>query len=142
MPCIVCGKKRNLKKIKFPFGSFEVCWGHNCSKKLSQASLDFVPCAGFNLAELTDNDKFTPEELEAMHLTDDDEIELADFHADAWWNNDSVGDSYREALEFTAQEAERLSLSRIPRKDLPLKIGGLKFKENEPELEKQLKKKG
>jgi len=139
MPCIVCGKKRHLKKIEMPKGSFEVCFSGMCEKKLVLKMLGYYPVAGFSTNEFTDSETFTSEELEAMHLTEEDEIDLASYHADVWWNNDLVGDSYREATDITAIEAERMSLSRIPRKELPLKIGDLKYKENEAELEKLLK---
>jgi len=142
MPCIVCGKKRRLKTVKMPKGSFDVCFSGICQKKLVLKLLGYFPVAGCSLRELSDDELFTEEELDAMHLTEEDEIDVAEMHADAWWNDDSTGDGYREALKYAAQEAERLSLSRIPRKELPLKIGGLKFKENEQELEKLLKKKG
>jgi hypothetical protein len=141
MSCIVCGKKRKLKTVKMPKGTFDVCSFGKCHKKLVLNLLGYFPIAGFSLGELTDSEIFTEEEMAAMPLTDEDEIDLAEYQADAVWNDDSTGNIFREALNGTAQEAERLSLSRIPRKDLPLKIGNLKYPENASELERVLKQK-
>lgn len=139
MSCIVCGKKRSTKKVEMPKGTFEVCFSGMCEKKLVMKMLGYSPVAGFNLQLIEESEIFTQEELDAMHLTEEDEIDLASYHADAMWTDDSVGDSFREALQYTAQEAELISLKRIPRSELPLKIGHLKYKENEAELEKILK---
>lgn len=140
MPCIVCGKKRHLTKVIFPHGKFEVCCGGACRKHVVRKVQGYYSIAGFSFNEFIDAEFFSQKELDAMKLTREDELDLADnFVVEHFWNDDYVSSSIREAIQYAAEAAEKMSLRRMPREQLPLKIGDLKFDDNIPILEQLLK---
>jgi len=139
MPCIICGKKRCLTMVKLPHGKFQVCLGGKCFRKVVRAVQGWHTVAGFSFSEFINEEHFTKKELDEMKLTPEDELALADDVSDSFWNDDYIGDSFKESVKYAAQQAEKLSLKRMPREQLPLKIGDLKFDENIPILEQLLK---
>jgi hypothetical protein len=125
--------------VTLPHGKFQVCSGGKCDRKVVRAVQGWHTVVSFNLDEFVEKGFFSKKELAEMKLTSEDELALTDDVADYFWNDDYIGDTFREALEAAARDAEKLSLKRMPREQLPLKIGDLKFDDNIPILEQLLK---
>jgi hypothetical protein len=140
MSCINCGKvSKNNTTIRLPHGQFEVCGSH-CKHKVVYGILGYFPILGFNLEELLDHDVLDDEDLERLDLNLDDEYALSRDFNQCFWDDD-IGKSYADSAQKIGVKAEEMSLRKTPRDQLPLKIGTLKFEENEQLLEELIKRK-
>jgi hypothetical protein len=82
------------------------------------------------------------DERKKICKTSEDYARLANLIADKFFEyqgGEQLRDLTQEAYEVLSRDKEMLKISRMPRKNLPLLIGHIKFKENEKLFNKRLK---
>jgi hypothetical protein len=140
--CIVCGKKRGLKRVVLEHGMFHLCNRGHCITALLWESEKSLPLVWAGPNELLSHELITEEECSEMEqMSAEDYTFIRDKMADYLWEcyGDMFGNMFNEVLEQGVRSNEALLIKHTPKKDLPLLIGHIKDKENQQYLEERIK---
>lgn len=158
MKCIICGRKEgdiytwheneftiSLKEYQLPHGSIPVCksigYGDECMKHLTLQLNDFAsPLIWMSLSDLYEEDNIeTLSKEEADNITAEEFLGIAETASDIIWVGDAHRDACDDAVEVWREQKEKEMIENMPRKELPLLIGALKYKKNKDLLVTLLK---
>lgn len=130
--CIICGKACEIS-YKLPYG--EISCHNQCLEELNYLVNNSYPLVWASKEDLEDMEKFTEEELET--ITPEQFINAARNASDRMW--DGFNETFGDAIKEIAQEIELGKVENTPRKELPLFMGNLKYRESERVFIKRMK---
>lgn len=133
--CIICGKSdKNLQENILPHGTIYCHFG--CKNLLNYLLNDAIPLVWLGKADLEDREYYTSEELET--ITPEALILASEEAADSLWDG-NFGETFGDTLRQTAVAIETDKVYNTPKKELPLLMGKLKFRESEKLLTQRMK---
>ena len=150
MKCFVCGNKKTHDKNKFPLlatyelphGTISVCY------KCRPALMFNINAGNIPIWWIAKEDLYCPDLHERISKEEADQLTVKDLECIAQHIEELLNEQYEstysqvihDALPYWKRDKEEELVRNTPKKELPLLIGKLKYKESKALLEERLKK--